>query len=216
MKKMNYISITSLMILVMCATFQSCTSLQRCAAKGDISCMKTLLSKGENIKLSDSKGWTPLMWAVYYDQFNAVRFLIENGSDVNARSAKNYGSIAKDSTALIIASYYGNTRTAGLLLASGANPKIINTNKETARSIAEQYGFAEITSLLTTGKTGQAKLASDALADSTVERNVMMTLNDGSKIDGIFVSQTKTAIIVKTKNGHMTFEKDRIWEFRFK
>jgi ankyrin repeat protein len=156
------------------------------------------------------------MWAVYYDQFNAVRFLIENGSDVNARSAKNYGSIAKDSTALIIASYYGNTRTAGLLLASGANPKIINTNKETAQTIAEQYGFAEITSLLTTGKTGQAKLASDALADSPVEKNVTITLNDSSKIDGIFISQTKTAITVKTKNGHMTFEKDRIWEFRFK
>lgn len=62
-----------------------------------------LLKKGAAIDIPDSKGWTPLMWAIHHNELILARELIERGANVNHRSRDNMTPI--NITARYITSY---------------------------------------------------------------------------------------------------------------
>ncbi|MBN1498233.1 MAG: ankyrin repeat domain-containing protein [Spirochaetes bacterium] len=194
-----------------------CGSITRHATRGDVDGISKYIREGGDINLYDRWGWTPIMWSVYYGYYDAVKLMLENGANPNARTQKDYGSIMKDSTPLIIAAYYGQGGIANLLLKRGANPKNINRRGESAYSLAEKYNFTEILDLLEGKATRHYSWDKREQEDRDREEgNQTILMNDGSKIVGKIVSQTRTHVTVKTKYSTMTIEKDRISEMKFK
>jgi ankyrin repeat protein len=56
------------------------------AEEGDLDKVKALIKQGRSINEHESKvkfGWTPLIAAIYQDNTNVVRYLIESGADLN-------------------------------------------------------------------------------------------------------------------------------------
>lgn len=76
-----------------------------------------LLSKGANIDEKNTTeyygGYTPLFWAVEYNDEKLVSFLVKKGANVNAKSTKG-------KTPLSIATGAGNTAIAEILKTAGA------------------------------------------------------------------------------------------------
>lgn len=210
-------AVTTCIMLSALAMVAGCGSLSRSAYRGDLEGVKKHLEKGAEINQHDRWGWTPIMWAVYYNYYDIVKYMLDNRADPNRRSMKDYGSIARDSTPLMIASYYGSAGIARLLLRYGADKNAENRQGETAFSIAEKYNFIEIMDLL--GGKGAGRYAIERKPvepPAGDEAGQTILLNDGSKIVGTILSQTRTTVTVKTRYSTMTIDKDRISEMRYK
>ncbi|MGD8367772.1 MAG: ankyrin repeat domain-containing protein [Desulfobacterales bacterium] len=67
--------------------------------EGDTSLAELLLKKGASVNEAATEGrlagYTPLMMAVDRDSLEVVRFLVENGADVNARAADGATALSK-------------------------------------------------------------------------------------------------------------------------
>ncbi|HPV43821.1 MAG TPA: ankyrin repeat domain-containing protein [Spirochaetota bacterium] len=210
-------TIIAIIMMLVIALFAGCGSLSRSAYRGDLEGVKKHLEKGADINQYDRWGWTPIMWAIYYNYYDIVKYMLENKANPNLRSMNDYSSIAKDSTPLMIASYYGNTGIARLLLRFGADKNAENRQGETAFSIAEKYNFVEIMDLL--GGKGANRYAIERKPVETPDKddaNQIILLNDGSRIVGAIISQTRTTVTVKTKYNTMTIEKSKISEMKYK
>jgi ankyrin repeat protein len=118
------------------------------AVSGDLALAKEEIEKGEDPNQTDKYGWTPLMWAAYYDQPEMVSFLLENGAEPNVGSIHWYGTVPPGSTPLIMAAYYDNPRVVELLLKNGADPDLVNESGYTASKYASEYGFSRVEQLL--------------------------------------------------------------------
>jgi len=103
------------------------------AGAGDLAQVRASLAAGSKINDADKFGWTPLMWATYWQQETAVRWLLSHGADPNLRStSKNYSyPFPAGSTALSIAAYYGMDEIVKLLLLAKVDP---NRPDDTDRS----------------------------------------------------------------------------------
>ncbi len=213
---MNKNKMTIVLVLAM-AVFYSCGSLTRSAYRGDLDGVKKHVEKNADINQYDRWGWTPIMWAIYYNYYDIVKYLLEQNADPNARSMHDYGSVLKDSTPLILAATYGYGGIARQLLKHGANPKAVNRQGDTALTVAERYNFIEIANLLE-GKGGNRNTWDKKEDEDTNkdEGNQTILMNDGSKIVGKIVSQTRTHVTVRTKYNTITIEKDKISEMKYK
>ena len=79
----------------------------------------------------------PLTKAAYHNEIDAVKTLLADGADVNAKNEQNV-------TALFMASYKGNIDIVHLLLASGADVSVKTTSSDTALIVASQNGHNEV------------------------------------------------------------------------
>jgi len=143
--------------------------LTRCAANGDNECLEVLIVKGEDINKYDKRGWTPLLWAVYYDKPETVEFLIKKGVNVNARTMDVFRDVSKNSTALIIAATYDQIDIAILLIKNGAVLDAVNEDGQSAYSIALSQKYADMQELLEKGPSGMAstKIKGKAVVNQT-------------------------------------------------
>jgi len=73
--------------------------------------------------------WTPLMQAIYNDNADTVKHLINAGADVNAVNSDGNGS-------LHVAALYASADIMRLLISAGANESITNIHSRTAMHIA--------------------------------------------------------------------------------
>ena len=85
---------------------------------------------------TDVDGTTPLHWAVYEDDAQAVTSLL--GAGANVKAANRYGV-----TPLSLACTNGNGPIVRLLLNAGANPNDVLSGGETAENFGDcaPYGF---------------------------------------------------------------------------
>jgi ankyrin repeat protein len=67
----------------------------KAAECGDIETVKVLLNKDpELVNISDQRAWMPLHWAVRSGHYDLVKYLIDQGADVNARDLSMYRPLA--------------------------------------------------------------------------------------------------------------------------
>ena len=94
------------------------TELLAAAQRGDLEGVKVFLKQGDpiNQKVESYFGWTPLIAAIYGEQTDVARYLVEAGADVNL--ADMYGE-----TPLMYAALRGdeNVPLVESLIAHGAN-----------------------------------------------------------------------------------------------
>jgi uncharacterized protein len=93
------------------------------------------------IHAADSKGFTPLIIAVYNDQPPVVEWLLEKGADTNAQDLSG-------NTALMGVSFKGYKELADMLLQAGANVNQRNSNGATALTFAATFGHLQIAEML--------------------------------------------------------------------
>jgi len=122
-----------------CATVKS--PLVKASQDGDILATEKLINEGADINEQDSKGYTPLMYAVWSGKTETVKTLIHKGADIN--KADNYGW-----TPLFWALYYGHLEIASLLIDKGANVNIKDSSGTTPLIVAASNGHFEIAEIL--------------------------------------------------------------------
>jgi ankyrin repeat protein len=201
-------------ILIAAALAGGCSSLTKYSLDGNVEGVKKRLAKGDNPNKIDRWGWSPALWATYYNYYEVLKTLLEQGADPNIRTAKAYGSIAKGSTPLIIASYYGWGGSVRLLLKHGADVAVANSAGETAASLAERFNFVDIMDML---KKGEPRKRPETVQELQEEAaNQIIYMNDGSKIVGKIISQNRETVTIQTKYTTITVEKEKISEIKYK
>jgi hypothetical protein len=100
------------------------SQLMEAASKGEINTVKKLQSEGININERDKNGATALMHAIWSKKPDAAKYLIEAGTDINAKD--NYG------TPLIYAVDYKQHDLINILLEKGADIEATDYQGETA------------------------------------------------------------------------------------
>ena len=202
-------------IIVAAALLNGCSYLTKYSLNGDVEGVKRRLAKGDDANKIDRWGWSPALWATYYNYYEVLKVLLEHGADPNIKTVKAYGSIAKGSTPLIVASYYGWGGSVRLLLKHGADKTVANGAGETAASLAERFNFTDIMDMLEKGAAFKKHPATvQDLQEEASDQIIYMT--DGSKIVGKIISQNRESVTVQTKYTTMTIEKDKISEIKYK
>ncbi len=92
------------------------TVLHRAVAEGEIERMKELLETGVSLEIADNSGFTPLHIAIWKEQEEAAKLLIEQGANVNARIRGPLGWAPIEEAAR-----FGLVDTISLLLKHGAD-----------------------------------------------------------------------------------------------
>lgn len=116
------------------------TAFWRAAVAVDVQAMRLLVNAGADPKLPTFEGVTPLMvaaglgWAPNFtrngsDRIEAVKYCIELGLDVNAKSRKGYA-------ALHGTAFLGDNELIKLLVEKGADPTVVAKDKNTVIDMA--------------------------------------------------------------------------------
>ena len=117
--------------------------------------VRLLWKSGASLDSKDTQGWAPLWHAAWADQSSTVRFLIENGCDVNTTST---AGTSKDATALVWMAKLGRTESVKTLIDAGADVSIGRWNGLTALHFAASNGLdAMVEALLVGGAEVDAK-----------------------------------------------------------
>jgi len=124
------------------------TSLSSATMTGDMAKVKELLEAGAPINGIDKWGLTPIHWAAYYRQMEALSYLLNHGGDPNVVSTKAYGRLKAGSTPLVMVAYYGYDEPMELLLKKHADASIANAGGKTALEYATTYRFDKCAALL--------------------------------------------------------------------
>lgn len=148
-------------------------SVFEAAAFGRVERLTTLLDadRAHVTEFSDD-GFTALHLAVFAEQADAARLLIEHGADVNVRSS---GPIARVPP-LGTAAFVGSTPLARLLLDAGAEVDGVGEGGFTALHAAAQSGNAELVRLLleygadASRSAADGTRAADLAGDESVRR----------------------------------------------
>lgn len=112
--------------------------LHQAANQSDIEKVKTILSTEVDVDARDSFGGTALHAAMFQDNMDIVKMLIDYGFDVNAKGTSN------GYTPLHDAVWAENLPAAKMLIENGADPFIKNNEGQTPAEKAETEGKREL------------------------------------------------------------------------
>jgi len=141
-------------------TFQFMQALK----KQDFYGIKTNVLKGANVNARDDDGTPALVIAAGMGEAGVVRFLIEQGANVDATSTST------KETALMRAATNGDKFSTAILLYFKASP-----------NLGDKLGETALMKAVKSGDTDVIKLFIDAKADVTVEDNTGHTALDYAK-----------------------------------
>ena len=105
------------------------TALMQAASYGDTAIVEKLINEGEDVHAYDSESTTALHYAVYNDEIDAAKLLLEQGADPNDSD--------DHSTALITALINESYDMAALLYSFGADPNVKDSYGSSALSFVE-------------------------------------------------------------------------------
>ncbi|CAM40479.1 conserved hypothetical protein [Leishmania braziliensis MHOM/BR/75/M2904] len=111
---------------------QRSSALHKCAFDGDVRVSRWLVEHGANIDVADSTDATPLLIAVRMSQTEAVEFLLKNGADCNWQDRQG-------NSCLHFCAVRCDVKIARLLLAAGANPRLLNEEYDSPLHIVAQH-----------------------------------------------------------------------------
>lgn len=118
------------------------TPLHSDAYEGKTEKVKELLDKGADVNATDKLGWTPLHDATIQGHADIVRLLLAAGADPNAQDPEDMYTPLHDAARMDF------PEIVTLLLAAGADKNLLDVAGQTARQIAEEYGYKEVVALL--------------------------------------------------------------------
>lgn len=113
------------------------TALMMAAFKHNMPAVQALLAKGAAV---NRDGWTPLHYAAAGGDNDIARLLLRHGAKVDALSPRASGAY----TPLMMAAREGHDSTALLLIDSGANPGLTNSEGLTPAQLAERAGKPQV------------------------------------------------------------------------
>lgn len=110
---------------------------------GEIETAVEIIEEGAevNIRTDDEHEFTPMMFAAGMGNLELVKALVENGADLDAKSASGQ-------TALIWAARGGSLEVADYLLEQGADPDIKDSGGETALDWSKRNDNEQLQTLL--------------------------------------------------------------------
>jgi len=172
------------------------------AQEGHLSVVRTLIEVGRTpVESRGHDGRTALRAAAGADNcFELICYLVQVGSDVNARDADGR-------SALYTLSVEGQTEAAAWLLRAGADPMSTDTEGRTALHAAAWHGHRDLVSLLLDHRVdpdacdieGRTALQSAAWQGHTSV--VTLLLERGAGVDRVCL-QGATALCVAAQEGH--------------
>ena len=124
------------------AMYGADTRLPEAAMKGDQAVVQSLLKQKVDVNVAQGDGNTALHWAVYRDDIEMTRLLIQAGANPNAKTRLG------DVTPLHLAATNGNAAVIDLLLKAGADANAPNGNGTTPLMFASAAGRADAIKLL--------------------------------------------------------------------
>ena len=137
--------IVSSLILLLSGCGANNEALHIPAGKGDLASIQQELAKGADVNAKDAAEQTPLMYASESGRLDIVKYLVENGADVNAKS---FNKRARG-TALIYASSNNRVDVMNYLLDHGANiNETTDPMEESSLFWTVAKGYVEGTELL--------------------------------------------------------------------
>jgi len=118
------------------------TALIAAVSHNYVKCVRLLLDKGADTKVTDNAGWTPLIFAAYFGGSDEMlNLLLDHGSQINAQNDRGL-------TALYLASATGHVPQVKLLLARGADRNIASKAGYTPLQAAQMKTLDPIVALL--------------------------------------------------------------------
>ena len=171
-------------------TSEGVTALHEAAAVGDISLVKSLISKGAGVNAKDEDGRTPLHQACLYGHMDVAEFLIAGGADINATDDL-WGA-----RPLGLAAYEGHKGTVKLLLSKGTDVEHGNKWGNTALSEAAHRGNMAVARLLLAsgvevdGKNHYDQTPLQRAVESGHEDMVELLLANGADINATRFGET--------------------------
>jgi ankyrin repeat protein len=139
------------------------TPLMVASRTGNAAVVAQLLEAGARVNAHAARGQTALMWAAAQRHSPVVKLLIEHGADISARTdswsqveaVSPHGHLGYNraipygrDTALMFAARSGDTESARLLLAAGANVDDTDAWGVSATALAAHAGFTELVEFL--------------------------------------------------------------------
>ncbi len=118
----------------------ACAIRERC----EFETIMLLIESGAEIKEFDEEGVSIFDMAITYNNIELVKYLIEQGIDINVTSRRS------GFTALMAAACYGRSEITKLLLESGANKNATDAEGFTAVDFARKMNKKSIVTLLET------------------------------------------------------------------
>ena len=102
-----------------------------------------LRKAGADFTIADNRGFTPLLWAAYFNHQNQVKALLAHGAHVDI-----WDECGR--TALMWTAKQGHSEIARQLLAAHANPSLKDFEEATALDLAETAHYSDVIALLKT------------------------------------------------------------------
>lgn len=112
-----------------------------CARSGDGALLESMVQAGMPVNLSDGRGNSLLMLAVYHGHEDAARMLINRGAEVDRRN--DHGQ-----TPLGGAAFKGNVNMVQMLIEAGAEVNGDNGGGRTPLMFAAMFGHRELVACL--------------------------------------------------------------------
>jgi hypothetical protein len=106
------------------------TPLMIAALRGQLEWVERLLARGAKVH---QDGWSPIHYAATGPDVRVVRLLLDRGAPLEPRSPLGH-------TPLMMAARWGSEASVELLLARGANPRLVNEDKLDAIELARLSG----------------------------------------------------------------------------
>ena len=214
-------------------TDKGITPLFAAAAEGRFACVAALLRGGANASIVDEDGWLPIdvasrnghhevvallkeafeeaegrtpsgkfCVAVVHGDVEAVKLSIRNGVDVNYPCRSQKGT----TPALHLASYYGHTNIARMLISHGANANAVDSNGFHALYAAAEGGHPDVVRLLLKKVNPFDAISSDGLSPlHTAALNRAEALNvlleDGRLPVDILSNDGLTSLMLAARRG---------------
>jgi len=118
--------------------------------RGDIEIAKLLIDNGADVNFHFNKNmFTPLYYAMFFNNFDLATLLIQNGADVNAEITIQMPGQAEMKTNILLGAIeLQNFDMIEFLLENKTNPNVIAANGKTALANAKELGHKRISDLL--------------------------------------------------------------------
>ena len=111
------------------------------ARTNDVAGIEQAVAQGADLNKGNSRGFTPLILAIYNANEEAALWLLKNGANPNAQDASG-------NTALMGAIFKGYPKLAEALVANGAHVNLVNLNQASPLVFAATFGQKAIAELL--------------------------------------------------------------------